>query len=102
MEKQLKPTEKHLSSREWYVEGCNRYGTEKTNWKFRCPSCGQQIDRSMFNRKMKYIFLVDCVHCDWKGFGGKNPISVHESHGETHNIFDFFDDPICVVQLGLQ
>lgn len=100
--KLTKPFDKHLSSREWYVEGCKRYGTDKTTWKFRCPSCGQSIDRSLFNRRMKYIFLVDCVHCDWIGNGDRNPITVHEGLTETHNIFDFFDNPICCVQLGLQ
>lgn len=103
MEQKLeKPLFKHLSVKEWYLEGCKRYGVNQRKWKFRCPSCGCSHNFKEFNLKQTFIFLVDCAACGWKGTGDKNPITIHgEEPNNVQNIFDFENDPICAVQLGL-
>lgn len=86
-----------LSVKDWNICGSRRYGEDRAQWKFKCPSCGKLHMIGDYSPLTRFLPIQDCIDCGWKGNGTENPIFLCEEDMPAlkHNIFDFYDDPLC-------
>jgi hypothetical protein len=107
-----------LTRQQWEAAGASRYGTDRMQWKFRCPSCGHIATPADYRSAgaPENAVAFSCVG-RWSGseseaFAGKkgpcnyaggglfrlNPIAVTDG-ANKHEMFDFAD-PLSINAMG--
>lgn len=105
-----------IAIKEWKEEAVKRYGEDRMEWVFKCPSCGVHTkykewveDENGVNmiafscigriRDKKYnAFSSDKKQpCNYAGGGlfRINPIVIIDDEGIEHELFDFAMNPLC-------
>lgn len=105
-----------LTREQYFAEAVKRYGKDRNNWKFRCPSCGNTMTVGEYLAAAKAIgdedgdrmIAFSCIgrlmpnpvdmgtkgngYCNYAGGGlfKLNPIEI----SDHHTYFDFADDPL--------
>lgn len=103
---------RELTFEEWNVEGTKRFGKNKLDWKFQCPSCGYvasvndyksagapegAVGYSCIGRYGKFDrvgqMLTGQAPCNYAGGGfiPINPWLVTDMDGKKHQLFAFAD-----------
>jgi phage FluMu protein Com len=102
-----------LTEKEWHAEGVKRYGDDKKEWKFRCPSCkvSTQVQEWLDNEAQNQI-AFSCIGrstgsenslgskeqpCNYAGGGlfKLNPLTIIYPDGTEGDAFNFADDPLA-------
>lgn len=99
-----------MTQEEWTAEGERRFGADRMQWRFVCPSCKQDTPVSAWRKAEApdSAIAFSCVGrwsdgndnntfkgkngpCKYAGGGlfKLNPITVIESGGKEHQLFDF-------------
>ncbi len=97
---------KKISIAEWEQEGVRRFGKDKRQWVFRCPSCGSTqtyqdfLDAGLTEEKADGVFYFSCLGrwddrygCNYTSGGLLNitPQRVITSEGNEVSVFEFAD-----------
>jgi hypothetical protein len=93
-----------LTLEEWFAKAVKLYGSDKKNWKFKCPNCGQTqslndfLENSVSKPDEKFYF--SCIGrwvkdrgCDWT-LGGLlkiHSVEVISKEGKKVPVFEFAD-----------
>lgn len=115
VQKDSMPADKPLTYAEWNAEGVRRFGTDRLNWKFKCPACGhvQAVvdfrpykaqgatpESARFSCIGRYSGAVRKAFggdgpgpCDFTGGGliDLRPLQVIDADGEIIRCFEFAD-----------
>lgn len=104
---------REVSFEQWLAEACEKFGEDRMNWKFICPSCGHiasvieyknagategQVGFSCIGRYLgagdEHTFRKSGGPCNYAGGGliGINPVTVIFPNGKKVNVFEFADN----------
>jgi len=105
---QLEVAPRRLTFAEWSAEGERRFGADRRQWRFVCPSCGHVASVAewmgagapegavAFSCVGRYLPTCSemCVRpgpCNYAGGGliGLNPWTVEDQDGKAHDLFAF-------------
>lgn len=99
-----------MTAKEWHAEGWRRFGPDQMKWRFKCPSCedvacaedwkavGAPENAVAYSCRGRWmpeskatIWQKGKGPCNYAGGGlfRLNPITVIDSEGKEHNIFEF-------------
>lgn len=87
---------KKYTKSEWISEGIKRFGQDFSNWKFKCPHCGNVASGKEFRDlgvEDPNVMYLECIGnydktkgCDWKAYGFLNSCTVTV---DDQPVFDF-------------
>lgn len=99
-----------MTLEEWYAEGERRFGKDRMQWRFTCPSCGHDACAKDWRdaKAPEGTIAFSCVGrwlkaddkntferkggpCQYSGGGlfRLNPITVIDPEGKEHHVFNF-------------
>ena len=99
-----------MTVEEWQAEGTKLFGADQMKWRFRCPSCDNEVTAEQYKaaKAPENAVAYSCVgrwmpettaeifdkgkgYCNYAGGGlfGLNPITVIKPDGGEHHVFAF-------------